>query len=155
MDIAPDHSVLVAHDEGHLGVRLETDHAVGDMHPGLLQRLRPGDVCLLIPSSLELDQRHHLLAGLGGTNQRLDDGAGRARGPVQGLLDGEHPAVQRRLVDEGLHRGGERIVGMVDQDIALTQDPEQVGRLLAGALEPALGDRIPRLVLQVGAVQLI
>ncbi len=56
-------------------MRLEPDHPVDDVDPGLLECLRPADVGLLVESRGQLDQRHHLLAILGGADQRADDRA--------------------------------------------------------------------------------
>ena len=103
--VAADAARLAAHHERGLGVGLQPDEAVDDVHPRLLQHPRPGDVRRLVEARGELDERHHLLARLGGGDERADDRAVRARGAVEGLLDGEDVGVARRLLDERLDRG--------------------------------------------------
>ena len=63
---------------------------------------------------------------------RMSDGHDRAvaAGAVERLLDPEHRRVLGRLGDEGLDRGGERVVGVVDQHVALAQHGEELGRLV-------------------------
>ena len=51
-------------------------------------------------------------------------------GAVERLLDPEHGRVLRGLGHEGLHRGGEGVVGVVHQDVALAQHGEELGRLV-------------------------
>ena len=109
---------LAADDERHLGVGLKTDQPVNDMDVGLFECPCPRNVRLLIPASLELDERGHLLARLSRPDQRANDRAARPRGAIEGLLDGEHVGVARRLVDERFHRGRERVVWMMRKHIA-------------------------------------
>ena len=91
---------------------LQPDEPVDDVHAGLLELARPDDVGLLVEPRLDLDEREHLLARLGGVDQRLDDRA-VARGAVQRLLDGEHVGVGGRLLEERLHARRERLVRVV------------------------------------------
>ncbi len=106
---------------------LEPDQPVDHVHAGLLQLARPSDVRLFVEPGLDLDEGHHLLAGLGGVDQGVDD-RGVTRGPVQGLLDGQHVRVGRGLLDEPLHRRRERVVGVVHQHIAVAQRRENALR---------------------------
>ena len=105
---------------------LETDDAVDDVHARLLELGRPGDVRLLVEARGELDERDDLLAGLGGTDERSDDRAVRSRGAVERLLDGEHVGIGDGLVDEGLDAVRERLIGVVDEDVAAIDDLEDV-----------------------------
>ena len=73
--VAADRAALVADDEQDLGVRLQADEAVDDVDAGLLQRLRPLDVRLLVEARLQLDERDDLLARLGCPDERADDRA--------------------------------------------------------------------------------
>ena len=68
---------LSTHDQRHLGVGLESDDAIDDVNPDLLERLRPGDVRLFVAPRFELDQSHDLLAAFGRPDQRSDDGTHR------------------------------------------------------------------------------
>src|SRR5690606_19092675 len=69
------HTVLVAHHQSDVRVGLEPDHAIHDVHAGVLEALRPLDVALLVEAGFQLDEGHHLLAGLGRLDQRPHDRA--------------------------------------------------------------------------------
>ena len=90
---------LLADDERALRVGLQPDHAVHDVDAGLLEHPCPRDVGLLVEPRGQLDQRHGLLAGLGGAHQRAHDAAVLARRPVQGLLDRQHRRVASTACD--------------------------------------------------------
>ena len=151
MGVPADPVVLPAHHQTRLGVGLQAHHAVDDVHARRFQRSREVDVGLLVESRLELDEGHHLLAGVGRSHQRSDDGAigGRA---VQRLLDRQDGRVPCCLVDEGFHRGRERIVGVVHQDVAAPDRVEDIGRAFV-AHEGRRHDGCPGLILQGGPVQ--
>ncbi len=130
---------------------LEPDQAVHDVGAGLLQLAGPDDVVLLVEAGLDLDQDHDLLAALGGPDERLDDRR-VARRPVQGLLDREDVGVVGGLVDEPLDRRRERLVRVVDEDVAGADLREDVGRLvLVGRQQARRGDRRVRRRLEVRA----
>ena len=113
------HAVALAADDEHaLGVRLERREAVDDVDARLLHRARPLDVRALVEARLELHQADRLLAALGGADQRRHERRVVARA-VHGLLDREHVGVVDRLLDEALDRGRERVVGVVDEDVAV------------------------------------
>ena len=113
---------LVAHHHRQLAVRLEPDQAVDDVAAGLLELAGPADVGLLVEAGLDLDDHQHLLAGLGGVDEGVDD-RGVARGAVERLLDRQHVRVGGGLLDEPLHRGGERVVGVVQQYVVRAESP--------------------------------
>ncbi len=48
------------------------------------------------------------------------------RRPVEGLLDRQHLRIARRLLQEQLHARGERVVGVVQQDVALADHGQHV-----------------------------
>ena len=121
--VAADALVLLADHQRGLAVGLEPHNPVHDVNARFFQRARPADVGLLVEAGFHLDQHGHLLPGLGRLDERPDHGA-IARGAVQRLLDGEDAGIGGGLLDEGLHRGGEGVVGVVDQDVALGQHGE-------------------------------
>ena len=132
---------LLAHHQRGLAVRLEAHQPVDDVHARLLQLARPPDVGLLVEPRLDLHQRDDLLARRRRVHERVDDG-GVARRPVERLLDREHVRVGRGLLDEALHAGGERVVGVVDEHVALAQRGEDaLGGLAARRTPGAVAGR--------------
>ncbi len=123
--VAADALALAAHHQGELGVRLEPDEAVDDVGAGRLQGLGPLDVALLVEARLELHQDGDLFAVVGGVQQRLHDRRVAAHA-VERPLEGEHVRVARRLAGQLQHRG-ERVIGMVQQDVVAAHDGEDVG----------------------------
>ena len=71
-------AAFAAHDQRQLGVGLQLDEAVDDLHAGAFEVARPADIGLLVEARLELDQRGDRLAGFGRLDQRLDDRADSA-----------------------------------------------------------------------------
>ena len=120
--VAADAVGLVAHDHRQLAVGLEPDQAVDDVAAGLLELAGPADVGLLVEARLDLDEHQHLLAGLGGVDERVDD-RGVAGGAVERLLDRQHVRVGGGLLDEPLHARGERVVRVVQQHVVARGRP--------------------------------
>ena len=144
---------LVAHHHGQLAVGLEADLAVDDVATGLLELAGPADVGRLVEAGLDLDQCQHLLAGLGGVDEGVDDRR-VARCAVEGLLDRQDVRVGGRLLEEPLHRRGERVVGVVQQDVVAPGRLEDVdGRRRLDVGQLAVGDRDEGGVLEVVAGQ--
>ena len=129
VDVAAQAGPLAPDDERGLGVRLEADQPVDDVRAGPLELARPDDVRLLVEAGLDLDQDDDLLAALGRPDERLDDRR-VARRPVQRLLDRQDVRVVGGLGDEPLDRRGERLVRVVDEDVAGADRGEDVGRLV-------------------------
>ena len=153
VDVAAQPGPLAPDDQGRLRVRLEPDQPVDDVRPGALELARPDDVGLLVEAGLDLDQDDDLLAALGGADQRLDDGR-VARRPIEGLLDRQDVGVVGGLGDEPLGRRGERLIRVVDQDVAGADRGEDIGRLvLVGRDEARRGDRRPGHGLEVRPVE--
>ncbi len=154
VDVAAQPGALAADDQGGLRVRLEPDQPVDDVGAGALELARPDDVRLLVEAGLDLDQDDDLLAALGGPDQRLHDRR-VARRPVQRLLDGQDVGVVGGLGDEPLDRRGERLVRVVDEDVAGPDRGEDVGRLvLVGREQPRRRDRRPGHGLEVGPIEI-
>ena len=128
---------LLAHNERDFAVGFQLGHAVEYVAPRLFQRLAPVDIVFLVEAGAHLHQHRHLLALLPGANQRRHDGR-LAADAVQGLLDGHHVGVVRRFADEA-HHGIEAVVGVIEQNIAAPDDPED-GAILVEALVNAGGE---------------
>ena len=130
----------------------------------LLQRAGPADVAALVEAGLELDHAHRLLAALGRPDQSGDQRR-LVVGAIHGQLDRQHVGVRHRLVHEALHAGGERLVRLVDQEVARAHRLEHVGLLALLGVERTRDNggpgriaqlRVPLLVVQlpqVGEVQ--
>ena len=80
---------IAPHDEERFAVRLQTNHAVNDMRAGFFQLARPLNVGRFIETRAQFHQRGHLLAGIGGVNERFDNRRIAARA-VKRDLDREH-----------------------------------------------------------------
>ena len=132
---------------------LEADEAVDDVGAGLLQLARPDDVRLLVEAGLDLDEDDDLLALLGGPDQVAHDRR-VARRPVERLLDRQDVGVVGGLGDEALDRRGERLVGVVDEEVALPDRGEDVDALVLVARARRGGhDGRPGRVAQVREVE--
>ena len=153
VDVAAQAGALAADDERGLAVRLEPDQAVDDVRAGPLQLARPDDVGLLVEAGLDLDEDDDLLAALGGPDERLDDRRVAGR-PVQRLLDRQDVRVVGGLGDEPLDGRGERLVRVVDEDVAGPDGGEDIGRLVViGRDEAGRRDGRPGRRLEVRPVQ--
>src|SRR5262245_9027503 len=149
MNVAAQLVLLLAHDEGDLGVGLQPDQAVDDVDAGLLQSLGPLDVRLFIEAGLEFDQHRDLFAVLGGFDQRFDYRRILAHA-VERLFDRQHVRVARRLAQEFDH-GRDRLVRVMEQDVLMAYDVEDV---FPRAQRRRRGRR-ERLVFQLRQVELV
>ncbi len=141
MHIATDPVRLLTQNQGQLDVGLEVLDTVGHVHAFLLEQTTPLDVGGLVETRRDLDQDRNLLAAPRGLEQRRDDRR-IARCPVDGQLDGQNRVVDRGGFDESKHRAVEALVGMVDQDVAAADLPEDRARVVRRErAQPRVGDR--------------
>ena len=124
-----------AHHQRDLGVGLELDEAEHHLGAGAFEVARPADVALLVEPRLELDQRGHRLAPLGGLAQSRH-GRRILAGAVERLLDRHHVRVLRRLAQEA-HHHVEALIGVVDDDVLLPDRREAVAVMVGDALGEA------------------
>ena len=129
MHVPAEHVALAPDDERHLGVHLQVREAVDDVNARLLQGARPFDVPVLVEAGLQLDEADALLAVLGALDQRRDEWAVPAR-PVDRSLHRDHVRVAGGGLHERLEAGRERLVGLVDEEVAAPDLREQVARVL-------------------------
>ena len=116
----------------------------------LFQGPGPADVRLLVEARGHFDQYRHLLAVLGGPDQRGNHRAvpGCA---VEALLDGQDVGIVGRLVHHLLDRGGKRVVGVVHEHVLAVEHLEDAGVLLPLDGGEGVGDEWrPRLVVELG-----
>ena len=73
MHVGGKRSALAPHDQRKLGVGLELDEAVDDLHAGAFEIARPADIGFLVEARLQLDDGGHRLARFGGLRQGLHD----------------------------------------------------------------------------------
>ena len=114
---------------------LQLQEAVDHLHPGALQIASPADIRLLVEARLELDQRGHRFAGLGGFGERPHDRAVLA-GAVERLLDRRDRRVARRLPQE-LDDDVEALIGVMDDDVLLPDRGEAIAAEIADPLGKA------------------
>ena len=138
---SPDHQT-------DLGVRLQLDEAVDDMHTGLFHVTGEVDVGGFIEAGFELDDRRHRLAGVRCFLQRLDDRAFLAQRPVKRPLDRHDVGIGHRL-PQVLQDGVERLVGMMDDEVLGANGCEHVAAEFANSLRKA---DVERLEQEVGAI---
>ena len=94
--VAPDPVGLLAHDEQHLGVGLQPDEAVHDVHARLLPATRARSMLACSSKrAFSSTSATTCLPDLGRLHQRADQRALGAGGAVDGLLDREHVRVGR------------------------------------------------------------
>ena len=104
---------------------LQVEESKHDVHTGPLHLPRPADVVGLVEPRLEFHQRRDVLARLGRGHEGAGDG-GVATGAIERLLDGEHPGIRGGGGHE-LDDRIERLVRMVEEDVALGDGREDVG----------------------------
>ena len=127
---------LAAHHQRQLAVSLQTHDAVHHVHARALQLTSPRNVGFLIKASLNLHQRHNLLARLSCLNQRIHNG-GVTTGTVQSLLNRLNTRVSGSLRQERLHTGREGIVRVVQQHVVVAGGSEHIRSLRSlGGVEP-------------------
>jgi hypothetical protein len=139
VQVTADAFAFPPHDHGDLAVRLQPDNAVDHVHAHLFQHAGPPDVAGFVEAGAQLDQHRHLLAVLGGLQQRADHRR-VAADAIQRLLDGQHLRVTRGRPQE-LDDGLERVVGVVHEDVPGADGVEHVSRL--GQLPERLRDKGP------------
>ncbi len=146
MHIGAKIAAFAAHDQAHLGVCLQFDEAVDDLHARAFQIARPFDVGGFIEAGLEFDQRGNGLACLGRFDQRFHD-RGVVRGAIERLLDRNHVGIERGLPQE-LHHHVEAFERMMDDEILGADGGEAIAAMVADAFGEA---RDIGLELQIGA----
>ena len=115
VEIALDAVGFAADNESDFGVGFQTRHAVDDVGAHLGEVFAEFNVVFLIEARLDFHQCRDLLAVVGCTFQRGDDGAvvGDA---VKGLFDGEYIGVVGGFIEQAHHRV-EAVEGVVHQNI--------------------------------------
>ena len=122
VDVALEPVALAADHERRLRVDLHVREAVDDVHARLLERARPLDVAPLVEARLELDDADALLAVLGRLDQRRRERRVVARA-VDGRLQRRDGGILRGGAHERLDARGERVVGVLHDDVARRRSP--------------------------------
>ncbi len=138
---------LATNDQAELGVGLQFDEAIDDVHAGAFEVARPADVGRLVEAGLQLHDRRDRFAGLDRLLQGLHDRA-VARRAIERPLDGHDVGIGHRLA-QVLHHDVEALVGVMDDDVLLADRGEAVAIEFADALGEA---DVERLELQLGPV---
>ncbi len=148
MAVAGELGAFAPDDDAQLGVRLELDEAIDDVHARVFQIARPADIGRLVKAGLELDDGGHRLARLYRLLESLHDGA-VARGAVERPLDGHHVGIGHGLA-QVLHDDVERLVGVVDDDVLLAHRGKAIAVELADALGEAADERLEQKIWPIG-----
>ena len=102
------------------------DEPVHDVHARLFERPCPLDVGLLVDRGPSARRARPPACPRSAARMSVADDRAVARRAVQRQLDGEHLRVGRRLADELLDRGGEALVRVVHEHVALADRLEDV-----------------------------
>ena len=124
--VTPQHVAFPPDHERRLRMDLQVREPIDDVHARALERPRPLDVAVLVEPSLELDQAHGLLPVLGRLDERRDERRLVARAIDGGLQSGD-VGIGGGAADERLEAGGERFVGVVDEEVASPDLVEELG----------------------------
>ena len=73
MNVGREAAAFATHHQRQLGVGLELEEAIDDLHAGAFEIARPADVGFFVEARLQFDQRRDGLAGIGGLDQRAHD----------------------------------------------------------------------------------
>ena len=135
---------FAAQNQHHLGVGLETHHAIDHHRTGSLQATGQLQVRLFIETRTQFDHRGDFLAVARGIDQGVDDFRIGATA-IQRLAHSEYVRVFRRLTQQ-IDHWRERFKRVQQENVLLADDVENVFAVLQ-----QLGDsRGERLVLQLG-----
>ena len=144
-------ATLAPDNERRLRVDLQVREPVDDVDACLLELAGPADVPALVEASLQLDETDSLLSLLRGFDQRGHERRVTARA-VHGRLQCEAVVVGRRSVDERLEARTERVVGLMNKNVALRHFGEELVRgSHVGEARMRKGE--PRLFIEVGPVE--
>src|SRR5690606_29705043 len=145
MAVGGDVVSLTTDDEAELGVGLELNVAVDDMDAGLLHLTRKINVGRLVEPRLQLDDRSHRLAGVGGLLKCFDDWALLPRRPVKSPFDRHDVRVRHRLA-QILQNGVEGLIRVVDYKVLGTNGCEHIAVEFPNALREANVKRLDQQV---------
>ena len=148
VDVAANALLFLTHHHRQLGMNLQPQQPIDNMHPGALHRLGPDDIVLLIEAGLQFHDRRHLLTLLAGVNERLHNGRVAANA-VESLLNRQHMRVFGGSLDKVNYRR-EGVVGVMQQHIALTDRVKNI----AAATQHRWQRRHMRRILEVGPINL-
>ncbi len=127
MDVTANPVPFPPHDHADLGMCLQANDAIDDMHACLFQFSRPGDVALFVEARLQFQEDSHLFAAFARFEQRIHDGRIAAHA-VERLFDGEHVRIARRGVEKIDHRA-ERIIRVMYEDVPC---PDRLENIIRG-----------------------
>ena len=148
----PEALTVIAYHEHHLGMGLQPNHAVHDMHTRSFEPASPLNIRGLIEPRLQLHQHGNLHPALRGADQAPKDRAVGSRA-IQRHLDRLHMRVVSRLGDEGLNAARETLIRMVDQQRTIIHHIEETPVGFLRRENATGGGRHPGPILQVGTIE--
>ena len=111
---------------------LVSNNAVGDMDARIFKLSRPQNVARLIKARSQFNQHCYLLAALSGADETGNEWAVTRRA-IQALFDANNLGVGCRILNELLHRAFERLVGVMQQNVASANGCEDVCMIIIQA----------------------
>src|SRR4029077_648872 len=148
MHVSANDFAFAADHQGNLGMDLQANQSVNNMHAGIFQCSRPLDVAFLVEPRLQFDEDGYLFSLLDGLKE---SGHNRrvAAHAIQRHLDGQHVWIARSLLKE-FHNWLKGFVRMMEKEIFAANGGEHVF--------VSIGPKTGRngwqegLILQIGAV---
>ena len=117
MAVATNAVRFLTNDKSRLGVRLQTDHAVCDMHSSIFQFASPFNIACFVEACAKFDQHCDLFSTFGGVNETCNERTVTGSA-IQRLLDTENFRIIRSSDDELFHTEIETLIRMMNQNIA-------------------------------------
>src|SRR5512136_2289642 len=109
-------------------MHLKAGQSVQDMGAGFFEIPGPADIAFFVKTGRQLNQHGYLLSVFRSMDQCIDDRGVLPAGSIECLFDGENIRIIGGSLNKPDHRI-ERIVWMVQQKIAFTEDVEKISSL--------------------------
>ena len=103
MTVSTDTINFLAYHQTDFAMCFISHQAIHHVRSNFFQRSRPGNICFLIKSCLQLDKHRHLFAAFGCTRQSLSNGRGGANS-IKGHFDRKHFRIFCRFINKTSHR---------------------------------------------------
>ena len=124
VNVVPELVCVAANDQQRFAMRFQADHAIDDVRASFLQTPGPLNVARLIKARAQLNNSRDLFPGIGGVDERFDNGRITARS-VKRDFDCQHLWILRSAFDQ-FDNLIETFVRMMEQHVLSPQDLEKI-----------------------------